>query len=276
MQETLMTPPVIGAALTLPTMERLKNWVFEMERDVEIQDFYQPSLLAGDWRAPAERYAQLLDGHRGRVGIHGPFFDVALDAMDPEAVALLRRRMATALDVCAATGATLMVVHSPFRMWDFQNLDGNRGMRTGKIARVVENMAPVVRRAEDQGVTLAIENVEDRDPADRLRLAEAFGSAAVRLSIDTGHAHCAHGSAGAPPADHFVRSAGAMLAHVHLQDTDGFGDRHWPPGEGGIHWPSLFEALGELPVMPRLLLELKDEGRLVEAAERLTGMGLGR
>jgi sugar phosphate isomerase/epimerase len=271
-----MTQPVIGAALTLPTMERLRNWLFEMERDVELQDFYWPAQLAGDWRTPAERYAKLLNGHKGRIGIHGPFFDVSLDAVDPDAVALLRKRMTTGLDVCEAVGGDLMVVHSPYGLWDFQNLDGNAGMRAGKISRVVDNMAPVVKRAEEQGVTLAIENVMDRDPADRLRLAEAFASPAVRLSLDTGHAHCVHGTVGAPPADHFVRSAGAMLAHVHLQDTDRFGDRHWPPGEGSIHWPSLFAALGELPVMPRLLLELKDEGRLIDGAERLRAMGLGR
>ena len=271
-----MDLPVIGAALTLPAMERLRNWAFEMERDLELQDFYAPQALDGDWRARCDRYAQLLDGHRGRVGIHGPFYDIALDAMDPLVVDALRRRMTQGLDVCAAVGATLMVVHSPYASWDFNNLDGTAGMRAAKRARIVENMAPIVKRAEDQGVTLAIENIEDKDPHDRLALAEAFASPAVRLSIDTGHAHSAHGSAGAPPVDHFVRAAGDMLAHVHLQDTDGFGDRHWPPGEGTIHWPSVFAALGELTSKPRLLLELKDEGRLVAAAEWLAAQGLGR
>jgi sugar phosphate isomerase/epimerase len=271
-----MDVPVIGAALTLPTMERLRNWAFEMERDLELQDFMAPQVLDGDWRARCDRYARLLDGHRGRIGIHGPFFDINLAAMDPLVVEVLRRRMNQALDICAAVGGTLMVVHSPYAFWDFANLDGQAGFRRAKRDKIVENMAPIVKRAEDQGVTLAIENIEDRDPGDRLALAEAFASPAVRLSIDTGHAHCAHGSFGAPPVDHFVRSAGDMLAHVHLQDTDAFGDRHWPPGEGTIHWPSVFAALGELTVKPRLILELKDEGRLVGAAEWLTAQGLGR
>jgi hypothetical protein len=65
---------------------------------------------------------------------------------------------------------------------------------------------------------------------DRLDLARSFDSAAVKLSIDTGHAHNAHCDQGAVPVDYFVVAAGEWLAHVHLQDTDGFADRHWAPG----------------------------------------------
>lgn len=271
-----MTLPVIGAAVTLPSFERLRNWAFEAERDVEIQDFYASTLLDGDWRAVADRYARLLDGFTGRVGIHGPFYDLPIDASDSAVRAVMRQRLGQGLDVCAVVGGTHMVVHSPFTTWDFNNLGGVKGGRAAKIARVLENLAPIVARAEDQGVTLVIENIEDKDPFDRVRLAEAFASPAVRVSIDTGHAHYAHGSTGAPPVDHFIRAAGEMLAHVHLQDADGWGDRHWPPGEGTIRWPSVFAALAELETKPRLLLELADESKLVAAAEWLAAQGLGR
>ncbi|MEZ5913819.1 MAG: TIM barrel protein [Paracoccaceae bacterium] len=119
-----------------------------------------------------------------------------------------------------------------------------------------DTLAPLVRRAEALGVVLVIENCEDIDPAERVALAASFDSPAVRVSLDTGHAHYAHGAHRAPPVDAFVRAAGAALAHVHLQDADGFGDRHWPIGQGSIAWPSVFAALGQLPQMPRLIMEL--------------------
>ena len=68
------------------------------------------------------------------------------------------------------------------------------------------------------------------------------------LSIDTGHANYAHGSTGGPPVDYFVHAAGDMLHHVHLQDTDGYADRHWNPGEGNVSWPAVFRALRGLRV----------------------------
>ena len=267
--------PVIGAAVEIAAMERLRNWLFERERDVEIQDFFWPELLDGDGSPLAERYAALLDGHRGRIGIHGPFWGFSVDSFDPKVREIATFRLGQGLDVAAALGATQMVVHSPFTNWDAQNLAKDPGARDGLFERAHMVLDPIVRRAEDQGVELVIENIEDRDPRDRVELARSFDSEAVRVSVDTGHAHYAHGSTGAPPVDHYVIAAGNMLRHVHLQDADGYADRHWAIGEGTILWPSVFQALAGLSSNPRLILELKDHGRIVDSVERLEAMGLG-
>ncbi len=272
----MSAPPIIGAAMTVSTLERLRDWLFADTRDVELQDFHMPALLDGDWRGAAERAATLLAGHGGRIGIHGPFWSLAIDSFDPDIAAVCRKRMAQALDVCDVVGATQMVVHSPFSTWDSFNRRNYPDAREEQIARVLEVMAPVVARAESQGVTLVIENIEDREPEARTALAQAFDTPAVRLSIDTGHAHYAHGATGAPPVDYFVAAAGDLLEHVHLQDADGYADRHWVPGDGTILWPSVFAALAKLGSKPRLLLELRDPSRIEEGARRLAAMGLAR
>jgi len=270
----MTSPPLIGAALTIDTFARLRPWILDRQRDVEIQDFFWPHLLDGDWRAVTDGYAPLLDGYRGRLGVHGPFWSFSIAAMDPDIVAVARKRLGQGLDICAALGADQMVIHSPFTTWDHHNLDSWPGARAAMIERTVETLAPLVKRAEDQGVTLVIENIEDIDPADRVRLALACGSDRVRVSLDTGHAHYAHGATGAPPVDFFVNVAGDMLEHVHIHDTDGHADRHWPPGEGAVRWRSVFDALARLGSRPRLLLELIDESRIEAGAAWLVAHGL--
>jgi sugar phosphate isomerase/epimerase len=270
----MTTLPVLGAAITVESLERLRHWLFDRERDVEVQDFFAPGMLDGDWRAVAEREAALLDGHRGRIGVHGPFWSLPLDGVDPAIAGVVRRRLMQGLDVCAVVKATQMVVHSPFTTWDSFNAHAFPDARASQIARVAENLRDVVRRAESQGVTLVIENIEDREPEARVALAQALGSTSVKLSVDTGHAHYAHRATGAPPVDYFVAVAGDMLEHVHIQDADGYADRHWLPGDGSILWPSVFAALGALDAKPRLILELYDENRIVEDASRLEAMGL--
>lgn len=121
-----------------------------------------------------------------------------------------------------------------------------------------------------------VENIEDTDPEDRKALAAHLGAEVVKLSIDTGHAHYAHGSTGAPPVDYFVRSAGAELAHVHLQDADGHADRHWAIGRGTILWPSVFAALAETGAQPHLVLELRNSAGIPESMAFLEGLGLGQ
>lgn len=273
-------PLPIGAALMLDDLEAHRDWLFDAGRDLEIQDFLLPEVLDGDWQATVTRAKRLLRGFTGRRGIHGPFHDMPLDARDPEVASIVSRRMVLGVEAAAAIGATQMVIHSPFTYWDAANFGSKprsgtrRSAREACIARVVETLRAAVAMAEAHGVTLVIENVEDIVPDWRRALADAFQSACVAVSLDTGHAHNAADLGRAPPVDYFVHEAGARLAHVHLQDTDGFADRHWPPGRGTINWHAVFEALAALPERPHLVLELRDAAEIPEAMAYLGRAGL--
>ncbi|EIE50378.1 Xylose isomerase domain protein TIM barrel [Citreicella sp. 357] len=274
---TTMTLPVIGAALPVDALPEYRDWLFDKDRDLEVQSFHDPELLRGDgWRDVAERARDLLAGFNGRLGIHGPFVGLSLNAPDPDVRAIVTRRLMTGLDACGVLDARQMVVHSPYTTWDHHNLDSHPGVRDDVIAQVHATLASVVRRAEDQGVTLVMENIEDVDPAERLRLVDSFGSDALKLSIDTGHAHYAHGITRAGPVDHVVRAAGAGLAHVHLQDADGYADRHWAIGRGTIRWHEVFRALADLPQRPHLVLELRDVADVRPSMRWLEAHGLGQ
>ncbi len=281
MVQGLNSRPVLGVAVKLEDLERiagLREFVLKRQRDLEIQDFIAVDALRQDWRPIAERSHKILDGHTGRIGIHGPFLGFALDTPDPDVRAIVKARLNAGLDACAAIsrarGGAHMVVHSPFltRHWY------NRDTRPAGVDEVTEHvhlsLGDAVKRAETEGITIVIENIEDKDPLDRVVLARSFASPAVAVSLDTGHAHYAHGVTRAPPVDVFVRTAGDALAHVHVQDADGFADRHWAIGEGTICWPAVFRALGELPEMPRLMLELADARGLMPSAAWLNELGL--
>lgn len=268
--------PLIGAAVSVDELAHWRDWLLDGHRDLELQTFHQPDVLTGDWQTPANEARRLLDGYSGRLGIHGPFWGMKLDSQDPDVRQVVTRRMMTGLDICEAVGATQMVIHSPYTTWDYNNLDNYPTGRADLIGRVHQTLAEVVRRAEGQGVTLVIENIEDINPMDRRVLAESFGSNAVRLSLDTGHAMYAHGSTGAPPVDYFVTAAADLLEHVHLQDADGYADRHWAIGEGSIRWSAVFRALAALPQRPRLILELRQKSGISPSMAFLTAAGLAR
>lgn len=271
-----MSLPVIGAALEVGEIAHHRDWLLAKQRDLELQTFNDAKVLTGDWRPLADAVRRQLDGHTGRLGIHGPFWGFAVATPDPDVQAIVRTRMAQGLDVCAAIGATQMVIHSPVTTWDHNNLDNVAGARARMVENVHACLAEAVARAADQGVTLVMENIEDVDPDARRTLCDSFGSDALRLSIDTGHAHYAHVSTGAPPVDYFVTSAGEWLRHVHLQDADGYADRHWALGEGTIRWSAVFRAIAALAVRPHLVLELRDKAGIPASMAYLEAQGLGQ
>ena len=270
-----MTLPILGGAfVTFEALESHRDWLLEAPRDVELQMFVWPHMLTEDSAAHVERARTLLDGVTGRIGLHGPFLGFRIDCIDPAIVAVVQQRLSRALEICEAVGASQMVVHSPVSTWDDSNHAVDPFHRQNQIDRACFLMAPIVERAEATGIDLVIENVEDKDPAARLAIARALDSERVALSLDTGHAHYAHVMTGAPAVDVYVRSAGAMLRHVHLQDSDGYADRHWHPGEGNLAWRSIFSALNSLPAMPRLIIEVKDQKNIRKGAEHLRSLGL--
>lgn len=268
-----------GAAVYLSDLAQvpgLRGWIDG--RDVEIRDFTTLGALAGDnWRGIAGRVKAEFAGHAGRIGLHGPFLGFAIDQPDPDLRAIVQARMLAALDAleifCGGRQGH-MVLHSPFTTWSGFNRGTEMDDQQGITERTLDVLAPVVRRAEETGVTLVIENCEDRDPMERVDLVRAFGSEAVQVSLDTGHAQYAHGSTGAPPVDAYVRAAGAHLAHVHLQDADGVADRHWALGRGTIRWHGVFMALRELPEMPRLIIEMANAADILTSARFLEAEGL--
>ena len=268
--------PTLGVAVPLAGLRKHRTWIIEGARDLEVQDFFWAEVLNGDWAPLAAEVKRELDGHTGRLGIHGPFFGFNLASLDPDVRQVIAKRMMQGLDVCAALRATQMVIHSPYTTWDYNNLDYTPGRREQTIELVHASIGAAVRRAADMGVTLVLENIEDKDPHARVALARSFDSPAVRVSLDTGHANYAHVSTGGPPVDYYVHAAGDLLEHVHLQDTDGYADRHWSPGEGNISWPEVFRALARLKTKPRLILELRDKDQVRRGADHLIALGLAR
>ncbi|MDJ0627454.1 MAG: sugar phosphate isomerase/epimerase family protein [Rhodobacter sp.] len=267
--------PVIGAQLSVLDLDRHRDWLFEKNRDLELPEFCMADILA----APdvfVGMAKEKLDGWNGRLGIHGPFSGFELDVKDREIRAVAQKRLDQALDVCAALGAVQMVVHSPFDLWDAHNLGNGPKDRDRRLGAILDTLRPALTRAEDLGVVMVLENIKDVDPAERARIVDAADSAALRLSVDTGHANWAHTMAGAPPPDRFISAAGEALAHVHLQDTDGFADRHWVLGEGNIPWPAVFSALSEIKSNPHLIVEINEFNRVPEAVAHLQVLGLGQ
>ena len=269
-----MSKPVLGAALSIKSIPAHRDWLLERQRDLEVQDFFKAEVLDGDWKSVVGKLKQQLDGYTGRLGIHGPFWGFKIDSHDPLVRKAVTTRLLQGLEAAEAIGATQMVIHSPYTTWDHNNLDLYPDNREAAIGRVRQTLADVIRRAEQTGCELVIENIEDKDPHVRVRLARALESRQVRVSLDTGHANYAHSSTGAPPVDYYVDAAGDMLTHVHIQDTDGFSDRHWPPGEGTIRWAAVFHALSRLSSKPRLIIELRDHGAVFAGAKYLTELGL--
>ena len=210
---TVDAKPVLGAALSINSLPAYRPWLLSRQRDLELQDFFRAEVLDGDWRGAADKVKQLLDGFKGRLGIHGPFWGFKIDSHDPLIRQAVRTRLLQGLEAAETIGASQMVIHSPYTTWDHNNLDLYPGGREAVIERVQATLVDVIRRAEQIGCELVIENIEDKDPHERVRLANALGQQErSRLARHRARALCAHVDRRA--AGRLLRRCGGRHAHA--------------------------------------------------------------
>lgn len=269
-----MTPLKIGAALRIDDIATHRDWLIADDRDLEIQDFIFYEVYKDGWQDTVERAKAAIDGFGGRLGIHGPFPGFHINTTDPEVQEVVSRRIVHGVEAAAAMGARQMVIHSPFDNWTHHHQLAGKGGNSAIIETIQKVLAPALKLGEAHGVTMVVENCFDVVPSDRRELIEAVNSPALALSIDTGHEHLARFMSGGPPVDYFVRDAGNLLKHVHIQDLDGYADRHWAPGDGSIEWPAVFAALAECESAPHLVLELRQHTDVPKGFAHLQGLGL--
>ncbi len=267
-------PPVLGLALPIERLDEFRSWLDEYGgRDLELQDAARPEVLDGDWQPLVTQARQSLEGYTGRLGIHGPYDGLWMASFDPLVRRMIAKRYQRALEFAADLRASHMVIHSPFLFFGHPQMAHTpiNGLER-EIEWVHDTLQTVLPLARNLGLVLVIENIRDTNPQPLQTLVQSFASEHVRMSLDVGHAQLMQ-QIGGPSPDQWVREAGEMLAHLHLQDNDGMLDRHWSPGQGRIHWRALFAALRTIRVQPRLILEVQHE-QLASAGEWLVGQGL--
>ena len=272
-----MTPLKIGAALPIAEVATYRDWLFDDNRDLELQDFFRPDVYRNGIQETVDRAKAALDGFERRLGIHGPFFGLDIACNDPDVAEVIGKRFAQGVEAAAAVGAMQMVAHSPFDNWhEFNRYNVFEGQTLlGRVVEAVKTvMGPALKLAEEHGVEIVVENIKDITPGIRREMIAELGSPAMKLSIDTGHAHIAGRASNASPVDVYVSDAGNMLRHVHLQDGDGWADRHQAPGEGSINWGEVFRAFAALESAPNLVLELKRKEDIPQGFAYLHDAGL--
>jgi sugar phosphate isomerase/epimerase len=229
-------PRGVGALAVQPygdERETLVEHARERRYGVEIGDFAFPRVLDD----PAECgnliawYRDQLAENPGPHALHGALSDLHPASVDPKVVALARDRIGHCLDIAETLEVVIAVCHSDF----------NPGIREpdypGKwVARQAEFWREMMA---DRLVTVALENLWDRDPETLRDAIDAIGLPSVGVCLDAGHAHLHSGR----PLTEWVAVLGSRIRRLHFSDNNRQWDQHLALGQGTVGWSALLAAL---------------------------------
>jgi len=241
---------VIHVNVPYPMLLQRINFVIEKRIHPEI--YFSAEDLDACQEKDIEQLSQTLQENHLEISLHGPFMDLSPGGVDRRIKEVTRDRLSKTIQLARLFAPNMIVFHPGYESWKF---DGNVKLW---LESSLQTWRPLVKEAEERGLTLAIENVFEESPEPIRSLLEKIRSPHFQFCFDTGH-HNVFSKSLLPV---WMEVLGGFLSEVHLHDNHSERDEHLPVGEGGFDFEQFFSLLSQYKLNPLYTIEPHEEAHL--------------
>jgi sugar phosphate isomerase/epimerase len=244
---------------------------------------YPHDVLGFDGAAYDHAVRRLVEEYQPGVSLHVPtHYDLGMWSTAVRDRIL--DQVEASIDYSAELGASVVPIH-PGTILHMDIPNGRHGGAAERVRKAAQRkkaraadltvfaLQRLAERAEQHGITLALENVLlpqeiVHSAEDLAELLDRVNRDNVRALFDSGHANRV-----GLHSPSFIRSLGHRLAHVHVNDNDGTCDLHQQLGEGTVDFAGIFTALIEQGFSGAVVVETayRTGDDLAESARRIRG-----
>ena len=182
---------------------------------------------------------------------HAPFADhIDITSLDKNTQSNSVAEIILATEAAAELGVRHLVLHpGPEREKKAPSVEFYHHLETASYS-----INKISKRCKELGITLLLENMLPHllcgRTQDMLYIMGAMDEINVGTCLDTGHAYLSQ------DLPSVVHKLSFHLSMVHVNDNNGTGDDHLPPGEGSIDWPEVIAQLDSYNFRGPLIIEL--------------------
>ena len=195
--------------VNVPYSMLLQRIDFVIEKRIHPEIYFSAEDLDACHERDVEHLSKTLQKNRLEITLHGPFMDLSPGGVDRRIKEVTRDRLSKTIKLARVLTPKMIVFHPGYERWKF---DGNVKLW---LESSLQTWRPLVREAEEAGLTLAIENVFEESPDPIRNLLEEIHSPRFRFCFDTGHHHVF-----AKTSLHvWMEALGGFLGEVHLHDN---------------------------------------------------------
>ena len=245
--------------VNVPYPMLLQRIDFVIEKGIHPEVYFSAEDLDACTEKDIERLSGTLQENRLETTLHGPFMDLSPGGVDRRIKQVTRDRLSKTIQLARVLAPKMIVFHPGYESWKF---DGNVKLW---LDSSLQTWKPLVKEAEETGLTLCVENVFEESPDPIRSLLEEIHSPRLRFCFDTGHHHVFAKA----PLRVWMEVLGGFLGEVHLHDNHGEKDEHLPVGEGGFDFSQFFSLLSQYRLSPLLTVEPHEEAHLWRGLQAL-------
>jgi sugar phosphate isomerase/epimerase len=225
---------------------------FAIQNQIHPEIYFSGEDLDACHAEDLQRLSRTLRENQLEVSIHGPFMDLSPGGVDQRIKEVTRERLFKTIQLAHFFNPRMIVFHPGYESWKF---DGNINLW---LESSLQTWKPLVKEAEEKGLTLAVENVFEEGPEPIKNLLEEIHSPRFRFCFDTGHQNV-FARTSLPV---WMEALGGFLSEVHLHDNHGEMDEHLPVGEGKFDFDQFFTLLSQSNRIPLYTIEPHEEAHL--------------
>jgi sugar phosphate isomerase/epimerase len=191
--------------------------------------------------------------------IHGPFMDLCPGAVDKIIRQVSLKRYQSLMQIAGQFAPQVVVFHPGY---DDLRYGENRELW---LENSLTTWNTVLEDAEKYGLTLALENIFEKDPLLLAKLIKTINSPRLTHCFDVGH----YNVFADYPLEDWFELMGEHITEIHLHDNHGDWDEHLALGEGAIDLPAIFAQLKKRNLKPTLVIENHQEEHVFLSLERI-------
>jgi sugar phosphate isomerase/epimerase len=233
------------AQVNVPFTMLLENLDSIIQSGLQPEIYFNSRTLDSLRRKDLKRTAREIERARIPVTFHAPFMDLSPGGVDEKIREVTRLRFRQVLDLVPYFQPRMIVFHPGYDRWRF-DYDVDFWLKNS-----LKIWEPLVKRAENLSVKMALENIFEENPSILARLLEAIPSPSLGYCLDAGHGHLFS----EVPIVEWIEVLGSRLLEIHLHDNHGKADEHLPLGWGSIDFPAIFSTLKEKNIRPIYTIE---------------------
>lgn len=211
-------------------------------------------------RAGAEDLRRIRDGFAEKgltITVHGPYMDLNPGSREEKTRLLTVGVYDRLFRVVEALKPRTVVLHAGYHERKY------KGDRELWLSQSLKTWPEFVRRAEQAGSVIAVENIFEREPSTLRLLMDEISSPNFGVCLDAGHMRVFS----EVDMEDWFATLGPRVAEVHLHDNHGKHDDHLPIGEGSIDFEKFMGLLSRYTKDPVHTIEPHGEDAMLRAIE---------
>lgn len=212
---------------------RIEDYLrFIREHRVNLEIYFSSNSLDAITDSDILELKEKLD-YRPSITIHAPFMDLSPGAVDSKVRDITIERFSHIFAIAEVLKPEVIVFHSGYEKWKYaQKIDV-------WLEGSLKTWPPLIKKAVDMDIKIAIENIFEDDPANLRLLMEEINSEHFGICFDAGHFNLFSKI----PLGEWLKQLMPYIIELHLHDNNKTSDAHLAIGEGTFDFGTLFSTL---------------------------------